>query len=80
MNALENNSAFNAGHGAVLTEEGTVEMDAIVVDGDSGKTGKKPGYYINDNNITLKSTNYHTNIKWDKITRNFFSRCSHLCP
>ncbi|XP_004206793.1 isoaspartyl peptidase/L-asparaginase isoform X2 [Hydra vulgaris] len=39
VNQLENNSAFNAGHGSVLTAAGTVEMDAIIVDGKLLKTG-----------------------------------------
>ena len=39
MRALEDNTAFNAGHGSVLTEIGTVEMDSIIVDGSTGKTG-----------------------------------------
>ncbi|XP_023695361.1 isoaspartyl peptidase/L-asparaginase isoform X2 [Paramormyrops kingsleyae] len=30
---LENNPAYNAGRGSVLTQHGTVEMDAIVMDG-----------------------------------------------
>ncbi|XP_018595580.2 isoaspartyl peptidase/L-asparaginase [Scleropages formosus] len=30
---LENNPTFNAGRGSVLTQKGTVEMDAIVMDG-----------------------------------------------
>jgi len=39
VKALEDNSAFNAGHGSVLTESGTVEMDALIVDGRSITTG-----------------------------------------
>ena len=41
VNALEDNDAFNSGHGSVLTEAGTVEMDAIIVDGTNRKTGMK---------------------------------------
>ena len=33
MVALENDPQFNAGRGSALTEAGTVEMDAVVVDG-----------------------------------------------
>ncbi len=33
MRHLEDDSAFNAGHGAVLNAQGKVEMDAIIVDG-----------------------------------------------
>ena len=36
---LENDTVFNAGHGSVLTELGTVEMDAIVAVGDGCQTG-----------------------------------------
>lgn len=56
VNALEDNSAFNAGHGAVLTEVGTVEMDAIVVDGNSGKTGNK-------NDILYGKIKFHINAR-----------------
>ena len=41
VNALEDNDAFNSGHGSVLTEAGTVELDAIIVDGTNRKTGMK---------------------------------------
>ena len=33
VNCLEDNSVFDAGIGSVLTEEGTVEMDALIMDG-----------------------------------------------
>ena len=33
INALEDNPAFDAGIGSVLTEDGTVEMDAMIMDG-----------------------------------------------
>ncbi|XP_042357761.1 isoaspartyl peptidase/L-asparaginase isoform X2 [Plectropomus leopardus] len=36
---LENNPAFNAGCGSVLTAKGTVEMDAIVMDGKTLASG-----------------------------------------
>jgi beta-aspartyl-peptidase (threonine type) len=36
---LEDDPAFNAGLGSVLTEEGTVEMDASVMDGETLKAG-----------------------------------------
>ena len=36
---LEDDSAFNAGHGSCLTEAGTVEMDAIICDGKTVNTG-----------------------------------------
>ena len=31
--SLENNPVFNAGYGAVLTDDGTIEMDALIMDG-----------------------------------------------
>jgi beta-aspartyl-peptidase (threonine type) len=34
VRSLENDERFNAGHGSVLTEEGTVEMDASIMEGD----------------------------------------------
>jgi len=36
---MENSPIFNAGRGAVLTEEGKVELDAAIMDGKSGKAG-----------------------------------------
>ena len=35
VNSLEDNPSFNAGHGSALNSEGEVEMDAIIVDGES---------------------------------------------
>ncbi|HEY1725680.1 MAG TPA: isoaspartyl peptidase/L-asparaginase [Steroidobacteraceae bacterium] len=37
--ALEDDAAFNAGHGAVLTAEGTVELDAAIMDGSELRAG-----------------------------------------
>ena len=31
---------FNAGHGSCLTEEGKVEMDAFIMDGETLRIGK----------------------------------------
>jgi len=39
VNSLEDNPVFNAGYGSVLTEDGTVEMDAMLMDGKTLKTG-----------------------------------------
>ena len=39
MRVLEDDPAFDAGVGSVLTEEGEVEMDAIIVDGKSLEFG-----------------------------------------
>lgn len=40
---MENSPLFNAGKGAVLTHEGTVELDASVMDGNSGSAGAVAG-------------------------------------
>jgi beta-aspartyl-peptidase (threonine type) len=37
--ALEDDPAFNAGHGAVLTADGTVELDAAIMDGTDLRAG-----------------------------------------
>lgn len=37
--AMEDNPRFNAGRGSVLTTEGTVEMDASIMEGDGLKSG-----------------------------------------
>ena len=39
--SLENNPVFNSGYGSVLTEEGTVEMDAMIMDGKTLRVGKE---------------------------------------
>jgi beta-aspartyl-peptidase (threonine type) len=39
VKSLEDNPVFNAGHGSVLTEDGTVEMDAMIMDGKTLNTG-----------------------------------------
>ena len=54
VRSLEDNSAFNAGRGAVLTEAGTVECDAVIVDGTNRKTGIRRNIYSsNDKKCTL---------------------------
>ena len=40
MTSLEDNPVFDAGHGSCLTEEGTVEMDAFIMDGETLRVGK----------------------------------------
>ena len=40
VTSLENNPVFNAGFGSCLTEEGTVEMDALIMDGKTMRVGK----------------------------------------
>ncbi|XP_068184135.1 isoaspartyl peptidase/L-asparaginase-like [Antennarius striatus] len=39
VRAMEDNSVFNAGHGAVLNAEGEVEMDALIMDGKTLSSG-----------------------------------------
>lgn len=41
VTSLENNPVFNAGFGSCLTEEGTVEMDAFIMDGETLRIGNK---------------------------------------
>lgn len=40
---LENHPLFNAGRGSVLTTEGTVEMEACIMDGNTKKCGAVSG-------------------------------------
>ena len=39
VRVMEDDEAFNAGRGSVLTERGTIEMDAIIMEGATLKTG-----------------------------------------
>ena len=39
VRALEDDPAFDAGHGAVLNERGAVELDAVIMDGTTLRTG-----------------------------------------
>ncbi|MBN2334555.1 isoaspartyl peptidase/L-asparaginase [Candidatus Bathyarchaeota archaeon] len=43
VNSLEDNPVFDAGIGSVLTEDGTVEMDALIMDGASLEAGAVAG-------------------------------------
>jgi L-asparaginase / beta-aspartyl-peptidase len=43
VNSLEDNPVFDAGVGSVLTEEGTVEMDAMIMDGATLNAGSVAG-------------------------------------
>ena len=38
--SMEDSEVLNAGHGSYLTEEGTVELDAMIMDGQTLNTGK----------------------------------------
>lgn len=49
VRSLEDDPTFDAGHGSVLTEELTVEVDAMIMDGntlDSGTSGKNALCYF----------------------------------
>lgn len=37
---MEDSEVLNAGRGSYLTEEGTVELDAMIMDGQTLNTGK----------------------------------------
>ncbi|KAF5468809.1 hypothetical protein F2P56_012929 [Juglans regia] len=50
---LENNPHFNAGRGSVLTTEGTVEMEACIMDGKTKKCGAVSGLTTVVNAISL---------------------------
>ena len=40
VRSLEGNPSFNCGRGSVITQDGTVEEDAAVMDGDTLKAGR----------------------------------------
>ena len=42
---MEDSGVLNAGCGAYLTEEGTVELDAMIMDGQTLNTGKFKYFY-----------------------------------
>lgn len=50
---LENNPNFNAGRGSVLTTDGTVEMEACIMDGNTKKCGAVSGLTTVVNPISL---------------------------
>lgn len=50
---LENNPSFNAGKGAVLTEEGTIEMEASIMEGSTKRCGAVSGLSTVVNPISL---------------------------
>ncbi|GMY15471.1 isoaspartyl peptidase/L-asparaginase-like [Fagus crenata] len=50
---LENNPNFNAGRGSVLTREGTVEMEASIMDGNTKRCGAVSGLTTVVNAISL---------------------------
>ncbi|WOK91627.1 hypothetical protein Cni_G00318 [Canna indica] len=50
---LENSPCFNAGKGSVLTTDGTVEMEACIMDGNTKKCGAVSGLSTVVNAISL---------------------------
>lgn len=50
---LENNPHFNAGRGSALTSQGTVEMEACIMDGITKKFGAVSGLKTVANPISL---------------------------
>lgn len=44
--SMEDSEVLNAGHGSYLTEEGTVELDAMIMNGQTLNTGKLIVLYI----------------------------------
>ena len=53
MKCLEDNSTFNAGHGAVFNKEGEIEMDAFLMDGTSLNYGSVAAVQNISNPISL---------------------------
>ncbi|WDQ18403.1 isoaspartyl peptidase/L-asparaginase [Rhodopirellula sp. P2] len=53
IRTMEDNSIFNAGRGSVLTEDGRVEMDASVMDGETLRCGAVAGVTKVKNAISL---------------------------
>lgn len=52
IHVLENNPLFNAGRGAVFTNEGRNELDASIMDGSTGEAGAVAGVTILKNPIS----------------------------
>lgn len=50
---LEDNPHFNAGRGSVLTSNGTVEMEACIMDGNTKRCGAVSGLTTVKNAISL---------------------------
>lgn len=53
MRELENDPHFNAGRGSVLTSNGTVEMEACIMDGSTKKCGAVSGLTTVVNAVSL---------------------------
>ena len=53
MRALEDDPHFNAGRGSVFTYQGTIEMDASIMDGSDRNAGAVTGVTATRNPISL---------------------------
>ena len=53
VRVLEDDSLFNAGHGAVFTADGVNELDAAIMDGSSRRAGAVAGVTRSRNPVTL---------------------------
>lgn len=53
VKVLENSPLFNAGYGSVLTQAGTIELDASIMDGNTLKAGTVAGISHIKNPVTL---------------------------
>ncbi len=53
VRVLEDDPGFNAGRGAVLTENGTVELDAAIMDGSTRRAGAVAGVTTTRNPVSL---------------------------
>ena len=53
IHVMENHPAFNAGHGAVFTAEGTIELDAAIMEGAGRRAGAICGATATRNPISL---------------------------
>lgn len=53
INVMEDDPVFDAGTGSVLTESGTVEMDAMIMDGDTLEAGAVAGLRSVKNPVNL---------------------------
>jgi len=61
VNSMEDDPIFDAGIGSVLTEESTVEMDALIMNGDSLDAGAVAGlrnvrYSVNLAKVVMEET------------------------
>ena len=75
VKVLENDPAFDAGHGSVLNEEGKVEMDSCLMRGSDLNCGSVAGVSCVRNPVTLAKNvmekTPHCMIAGDEPTRKF---------